>query len=47
MDTCILGVIISREEYDEYIKLKQKIHQWKREKYMDKEIFIAHYATTL
>lgn len=24
MDTCVLGVIISREEYDEYIKLKQK-----------------------
>ena len=23
MDTCVLGVIISREEYDEYIKLKQ------------------------
>ena len=24
MDTCVLGVIISREDYDQYIKLKEK-----------------------
>ena len=32
MDTCVLGVIISREEYDEYIKLKQKKYTNEKEK---------------
>ena len=32
MDTCVLGVIISREEYDEYIKLKQKNTPMKKRK---------------
>ena len=32
MDTCALGVIISREEYNEYIKLKQKNTPMKKRK---------------
>ena len=32
MDTGVLGVIISREEYDEYIKLKQKNTPMKKRK---------------
>ena len=32
MDTGMLGVIISREEYDEYIKLKQKNTPMKKRK---------------